>query len=145
MVRLLPDADGPRRPDGVVFTTFFITGLMTFATYRTIPRLRSVHWGWFSYLVMVAGMLLTAGTILWGNATVLYTFYAPLKAHPAFYFGATLLNSRNLGCRARHISQSLWYRRTHPGQPLPLPSFLAGVTSRCGSSRRSASWPRWRC
>ena len=112
----------------LVFTTFFITGLMTFATYRTIPRLRSVHWGWFSYLVMVAGTLLTAGTILSGNATVLYTFYAPLKAHPAFYFGATLLILGTWGVALDIFLNLLWYRRTHPGQPLPLPSFLAGVT-----------------
>src|SRR5580704_8726113 len=30
----------------LVFTTFFITGLMTLATYRSMPRLRSVALGW---------------------------------------------------------------------------------------------------
>ena len=44
--------------------------------------------GWFSYLVMLVGTVMTAVTILAGNATVLYTFYAPLKASPYFYFGA---------------------------------------------------------
>ncbi len=40
---------------------------------------------------MTLGTVMAALTILHGDATVLYTFYAPLKASPWFYIGATLL------------------------------------------------------
>jgi cytochrome c oxidase subunit 1 len=112
----------------LVFTTFFITGLMTFATYRSIPRARSVALGWFSYLLMLAGTVMASLTILSGNATVLYTFYAPLKASPFFYFGATLLVLGTWGVACDIFLNVLWYRHTHPGQPIPLPAHLSIVT-----------------
>src|ERR1700737_3771117 len=36
----------------LVFTTFFICGLFTYATYRTIPRDRSTTLNWIGYLLM---------------------------------------------------------------------------------------------
>jgi cytochrome c oxidase subunit 1 len=69
----------------LVFTTFFITGLSLFVTYRAIPRERSLAVGWFGWSLMLLGTAMAALTILRGNATVLYTFYAPLKASPWFY------------------------------------------------------------
>src|ERR1700761_6327649 len=75
----------------LVFTTFFITGLFTYSTYHTIPRGRSTRLGWIGYCVMLVGTAMTTVAILDGSASVLYTFYAPLKASPLFYFGATFL------------------------------------------------------
>lgn len=112
----------------LVFTTFFITGLMTFATYRSIRRVRSVALGWFGYLLMLVGTMMAALTILSGNATVLYTFYAPLKASPFFYFGATLLVLGTWGVAFDIFLNVLWYRHTHPGEPIPLPAHLSIVT-----------------
>ena len=40
---------------------------------------------------MTIGTVLAAWAMLAGKASVLYTFYPPLKAHPAFYLGAALL------------------------------------------------------
>src|SRR5450755_1049398 len=75
----------------IVFTTFFICGFSMFAVYRAIPRERSLTLGWAAYAVMLAGTAAAFWAIVSGNATVLYTFYAPLKAHPAFYIGTTVL------------------------------------------------------
>ena len=44
-----------------------------------------------AFWVAVGGTLAATAMILSGKATVLYTFYPPLKAHPAFYIGLTLL------------------------------------------------------
>jgi len=44
-----------------------------------------------SMWLMIIGTLLAAWAMLSGNASVLYTFYPPLKAHPFFYLGAALL------------------------------------------------------
>ena len=39
---------------------------------------------------MTVGTLMAAWAMLAGKASVLYTFYPPLKAHPLFYLGAAL-------------------------------------------------------
>ena len=104
----------------LVFTTFFITGLTTFMTYRTIPRERSVALGWTAFTVMLVGTLAAAYEILAGNATVLYTFYAPLKASPVFYIGATLLVIGTWLVAADIFANVAWFRRNRPGERLPL-------------------------
>ena len=85
--------------------------------------------GWAGYWLMLIGTLMAAFEILAGNATVLYTFYAPLKASPFFYIGSTLLvigtwcvgveviENASTGCSANN-----------PGQALPLPLYCATVT-----------------
>ena len=112
----------------LVFTTFFITGLMTFATYRSIPRVRSVTLGWAGYLVMLLGTVVTTLTILSGNATVLYTFYAPLKAHPAFYIGATVLVAGTWLVAADLLMNVAWFQKNNPGKRIPLPAFCSACT-----------------
>ncbi|MBD5654445.1 MAG: cbb3-type cytochrome c oxidase subunit I, partial [Candidatus Eremiobacteraeota bacterium] len=113
----------------LVFTTFFITGLCTFATYRQIGReKRSLRLAWFSYGVMLVGTLMTALTILAGNASVLYTFYAPLKASPWFYIGATILILGTWGVAADIIENVIWFKRRNPNDRIPLPAFMAATT-----------------
>jgi cytochrome c oxidase subunit I len=46
---------------------------------------------WLSAWLMIIGTLMAAWAMLAGKASVLYTFYPPLKAHPLFYLGAALL------------------------------------------------------
>jgi len=112
----------------LVFTTFFICGLMTFATYRSIPRVRSVRLGWLGYTIMLIGTVLAAFEILAGNATVLYTFYAPMKADPLFYLGATLLIAGTWFVAADILRDVMWFRRHNPGTRIPLPAFAAATT-----------------
>jgi len=105
----------------LVFTTFFITGLSLFSVYRTIPRDRSLAVGWLGYWLMTIGTVTAAVTILSGNATVLYTFYAPLQAHPAFYIGATLLVLGTWCVGFEILEHVWWYHRNRPaGELLPL-------------------------
>ena len=106
--------------NAIVFTTFFICGLTTLLTYRAIPRERSLVIGWLAFAVMAFGSVMAAITILKGDATVLYTFYAPLKASPWFYIGATLLVVGTWIVMIDLIANALWYSRAHPGERLPL-------------------------
>jgi cytochrome c oxidase subunit 1 len=112
----------------LVFTTFFITGLLTFATYRSIPRVRSVRLGWIGYSVMLFGTVMATIAIVSGNATVLYTFYAPLKAHPSFYFGATFLIAGTWFIAADIFLNVAWWMKNNPKTRIPLPAFLAATT-----------------
>ena len=112
----------------LVFTTFFITGLSLFVTYRSIPRDRKTTAGWLGWAVMLVGTAMAAVTILMGDATVLYTFYAPLKASPFFYLGATILVAGTWIVAYEVLENVAYYRKQHPGEPLPLPVFLAAST-----------------
>ena len=113
----------------LVFTTFFIVGLFQFAVYRQIARPgRSLRLAWSAYGVMLAGTVMAAAAILSGNASVLYTFYAPLKASPWFYFGATLLVLGTWMVAADTIENAVWFKRGHRGERIPLPAFIAVIT-----------------
>jgi cytochrome c oxidase subunit 1 len=112
----------------LVFTTFFICGFFTYCTYRTIPRMRSLAVGWTGYVIMLVGTVMATITILSGNATVLYTFYAPLKASPWFYLGATLLIAGTWFVAYDVISNFIWFKRHHKGEKSPLPSYMATTT-----------------
>ncbi|HLJ83854.1 MAG TPA: cbb3-type cytochrome c oxidase subunit I [Candidatus Eremiobacteraceae bacterium] len=104
----------------IVFTTFFICGFAMFGVYRAMPRERSLTLSWIAYGVMLAGTLAAFWAIVTGNATVLYTFYAPLKAHPAFYIGTTVLVIGTWLVLIDIIANIIAWRKEHVGELLPL-------------------------
>lgn len=77
--------------NAVVLTTFFAVAFghatMTFYLKKEINKTL----GWLSFWLMTIGTGLAAWAMLAGKASVLYTFYPPLKGHPFFYLGAALL------------------------------------------------------
>jgi cytochrome c oxidase subunit 1 len=77
--------------NAVVLTTFFAVafGHATIAYYLKKEPNRKVSW--LSFWLMVIGTGLASWAMLAGKASVLYTFYPPLKGHPLFYLGAALL------------------------------------------------------
>ncbi len=78
--------------NALVWTTFFIVGFTTFTTIRGLRRpLRHPRINVAGFAVMLIGLLMAAVPLLLDQATVLYTFYAPLKASWAFYVGLTLV------------------------------------------------------
>jgi len=78
--------------NALVWTTFFIVGFTNFTTIRGLgrplakPIINKVGFG-----TMVVGLVMTAFPLLLNQATVLYTFYPPLKASWAFYLGLALI------------------------------------------------------
>jgi cytochrome c oxidase subunit I len=113
----------------LVFTTFFITGLALFTVYRNIERPeRKLAVAWLAWWMMLLGTLTAALTILSGNATVLYTFYAPLKAAPPFYLGATLLVLGTWVVGFEIFENAVYFRRKTQGKALPLPVFMSAAT-----------------
>ncbi len=113
----------------LVWTTFFIAGFLPFISARAyaIP-LVSARLGWVTFWVMLAGLVIAAVPLAGNAATVMFTFYAPLKAHWAFYIGLTLvvvgtwLVTLRLG-----LSQRAW-RARHPDARAPLAAFMSLVT-----------------
>lgn len=106
---------------GLVFTTFFIMGLGYVFAHSTLGRPVRQTLGWWSFGTATLGTVLATIAILSGTSSVLYTFYPPMQAHPAFYIGATLLVVGSwLWCAGMLLAARDW-RRDHPGRPLPLP------------------------
>jgi cytochrome c oxidase subunit I len=77
--------------NAIVLTTFFAVafGHATMAFYLKKEPNRKI--AWLSFWLMAIGTGLAAWAMLAGKASVLYTFYPPLKGHPFFYLGAALL------------------------------------------------------
>lgn len=107
--------------NALVFTTFFIMGSSYLVVQRALQRpLKSVQAAWVSFWLMFVGLTLTAGAIIMGEANVLYTFYAPMVASPAFYLGLTLVIVGTwIGAGNMFLTYFEW-RRENNGQPVPL-------------------------
>ncbi len=78
--------------NALVFTTFFITGFLTLTTIYGLKRpLKYPTLNRVGFWTMVVGLVTAAIPILLNEASVLYTFYPPLKANGFFYVGLTLV------------------------------------------------------
>ena len=113
----------------LVFTTFFICGFLQFITARALGiPLASPRLAWFTFWLMAGGLVLAAIPLVGNAATVLFTFYPPMKAHWAFYVGLTLvvvatwLVTLNLA-----LTYRAW-RMLHPEVRTPLAAFMSLVT-----------------
>jgi cytochrome c oxidase subunit 1 len=108
----------------LVFTTFFIMGLGYLIARTALKRpIVSEKLGWVSFWIALAGTAAAALVILAGKATVLYTFYPPLQAHPLFYIGATLLVVGSWGWSLSMILSYRAWQKANPGSPAPLAMF----------------------
>ncbi len=119
----------------LVFTTFFILGLFTWAITQDLDGLpsRRFTWGWVA-LVHV-GTLLAAIPILGGfveftelSADVLFTFYAPLQASSLFYIGAALLIVGTWVAGFDWIRTWLNWKNNNPGERVPLRTYMVLFT-----------------
>jgi cytochrome c oxidase subunit 1 len=89
-------------------------------TETTMGRLSGMRWAWVGFWIALVGTVVTTLAILSGTSTVLYTFYPPLLAHPAFYLGATLLVIGSwIWCGVMIGNYRAW-RRAHPAERVPL-------------------------
>ncbi len=75
----------------LVFTTFFIMALGYAVIDADTGRIRWPKLAWVSFGVALVGTIMALTTVFMFKASVLYTFYPPMQAHPLFYIGLTLL------------------------------------------------------
>ncbi|MCS7155459.1 MAG: cbb3-type cytochrome c oxidase subunit I [Bacteroidetes bacterium] len=106
--------------NAIVFTTFFAVAFGNALIPYALGKRLKLRWAWLSALLMVLGSLMAAAAIFAGRASVLYTFYPPLKAHPAFYLGLTLLVVGSWVAFFNWIPLYLGWRRENPDQKTPL-------------------------
>jgi len=114
----------------LVFTTFFIMAFGYVVAERTLGRpVPHPRLAWIGYWVALVGTLAAVAAIVSGRASVLYTFYPPLQAHPAFYIGAALLIIGSWIWGVVVVRSHVVWRREHPGEatPLAMHGMLAAV------------------
>lgn len=107
--------------NALVFTTLFITGFHTFCVVKGLGRpLKAFGMGVAGFIMMIAGMLSAGYTMLTNQATVLYTFYPPMKANPIFYLGLTVLVIGSWLVGWSQFATLAAWRKDHPGERTPL-------------------------
>jgi cytochrome c oxidase subunit 1 len=106
--------------NALVFTTYFEVafGYVVVAYFLACRFHAGVTWTAFA--LMLVGTLLAAGAMLSGTASVLYTFYPPMRAHPLFYIGAALLVVGSWLPFFQWIAAYRAWRRRHPDAKTPL-------------------------
>jgi cytochrome c oxidase subunit 1 len=115
---------------GLVLTTFFIIGFLFASMSKTAGTLTVGirKTGWIGFWLMTIGTAVTAVFILLNKATVLYTFYAPLMAHPGFYIGLTLIIVGSWVSGFAMFAHYRTWKKQNRGQAGPLLSFLSVIT-----------------
>ena len=105
----------------LVFTTFFIMGFGYVVAQQSLgAALAMRRTAWVSFWIALVGTVATVVVILARKATVLYTFYPPLKAHPLFYIGLTLVVVGSWGWALVMLRALRVWRRANPNQRIPL-------------------------
>ena len=106
--------------NAIVFTTFVAVAFGYAIVRFYLRRPLNMKVAWLSFALMVIGTLLAAAAILSGKASVLYTFYPPLRAHPAFYIGLTLTVVGSWIAFFNWWPAYFSWVREHPGEKVPL-------------------------
>jgi cytochrome c oxidase subunit 1 len=105
-----------------VFPTLFAMGFgYAVATSSLDQPLGSLRrWAWTGFALLVLGAVVAAITIAMGHASVLYTFYPPLTAHPAYYVGVVLVVVGSWVWCGLMVLAFARFKRAHPGEKVPL-------------------------
>jgi cytochrome c oxidase subunit I len=114
--------------NAIVFTTFFINGIMFYFPVREMNIKTNMTWMWASYIVALLGLVIAGIAILSNTSNVLYTFYPPLQGSWGFYLGAALIvvSSLMVGFEVVRLRQ-VW-KRANPDQATPIVTFMSVTT-----------------
>ena len=113
---------------GLVMTTFFIIGFQFSLMGKTVglsDKQRKA--AWWSFWIMLTGTVMASVMVLTGQASVLYTFYAPLRAHPVFYFGLALVIIGSWVAAFINFRQLYLWKKANKGQKSPLLAYMVTI------------------
>src|SRR5574338_381333 len=75
----------------VFWIIFFEIAVLYFCASTLLRcRLAAPRWAWAGFWLMVIGALVNNVAVFRGDSSVMFTSYAPMGAHPAFYLGLIL-------------------------------------------------------
>ncbi|WP_027084440.1 b(o/a)3-type cytochrome-c oxidase subunit 1 [Cohnella panacarvi] len=115
----------------LIFTTYFIVGFLYSGVSHTLggkllPVSRKL--GWYGYALMSVGTVMGVIVILLGKASVLYTFYAPMKASPWFYIALALVVVGSWLSGFGIFYQYIRWKKGNKGKLSPLFAYMSVVT-----------------
>jgi cytochrome c oxidase subunit 1 len=115
--------------NALVWTTFFICGFVPYILTRALDRPLASHGlAWATFGLMTGGLVLAGVPLLRNDATVMFTFYPPMRAHWAFYVGLTLVVVSTWLVTLNLVLTYRAWRQQHPDVRTPLAAFLSLVT-----------------
>ena len=113
----------------LVFTFCFANAFLSLTVMKGFQRpLANRGISDLSAMLAWAGVVFAAYAMLTNQASVLFTFYAPLKAVPSFYFGAALLLISTWLVLLNMFLTYFGWRRDNPGQHVPLLAFISIIS-----------------
>jgi cytochrome c oxidase subunit 1 len=113
----------------LVFTFAFANSLLILATARGFGRaLVATPLIVAAFYSMLVGTVMATWAMLANEATVLFTFYAPLQASTIFYLGIVLVVVSTWLISASQLLTLRAWRRDHAGERIPLPAYTSIVT-----------------
>lgn len=111
----------------VVLMAFFTIGYfyagMSYTLGGLLPKVRKFAWTGFT--LKIIGFVLAVIPILSGQASVMYTFYPPMKASPWYYVGLALIVVGVWMCVFGGWIQVANWRKKNPGKHVPILSYFA--------------------
>jgi cytochrome c oxidase subunit I len=111
----------------VVLSAFFTIGYfyagLSYTLGGLLPKVRKM--AWIGFWMKMFGFVLVVIPVLMNKASVMYTFYPPMAAHPVFYFGLVFIVLGIWMLSAGAFVQVASWRKKNPGQHLPILSFFA--------------------
>jgi cytochrome c oxidase subunit 1 len=115
---------------GYVFPTLVAMGFGYAIVELALKQpLAGRRWAWGGFVLVVLGTVVAMVPVSLGKASILYTFYPPLIAHPAYYIGVVLVVVGSwIWVALMSVNLRVW-KKAHPGESVPLPMFanLAGA------------------
>ncbi len=115
--------------NALVFTTFFITGFLSYVTATSLDRpLATPKLSWAGFFVMVVGLVVALIPLLLNLASILYTMYPPMMAPWYFYVGMVLVVVGSwMSGWSMMITFAQW-RKDNPGEAPPFQAFASVIT-----------------
>jgi cytochrome c oxidase subunit I len=114
--------------NAIVFTTFFINGVMFYLPVREMNLKPNMPWMWASYIVATLGLVIAGIAILSNTSNVLYTFYPPLQGSWGFYLGAALIIVSSLMVGFEVVRLREVWKRANPDKATPIVTFMSVTT-----------------
>lgn len=114
----------------LIYTTFFIFAFFVTGVSKSLgtfgPKVRLVSW--IGFWVTLIGTVMATVMIVSGEASVLYTFYAPLQASGWYYVGLALFIVGTWISSFALIGHYRVWRKNNKGQFSPLFAFMTITT-----------------
>lgn len=112
----------------LIFTFAFSNAFLVLMTGRALSRQPVAALTWGALGTLVVGNVLTGYAVISGQASVLFTSYAPLQAHWTYYVGLSLVVVSTWLALANMLVMYRNWRASHASDRIPLLAFLSLIS-----------------